>query len=247
MVGLGLLAAAGQAGFTASAHIYVVQPGDSLWRISGEYHLTVAQLAAANDMQASDLLLIGRRLVIPGTESSTVAAASLASAFTGAGSPASGSPGAFCSEFTPQSEPYGVLPYPLAYDPSELAIRPYFVEWANAYGVSPALVEAIAWQESGWQEGVVSSADAIGVGQLLPSTASFVSQSLGEYLNINSTSDNIRMSAAYLAYLQRVEGGNLCRTIAAYYEGPVNMSRYGVLYVAEPYVANVEALLPRFE
>ena len=43
-------------------------------------------------------------------------------------------------------------------------------------------------------------------------------------MNINSVSDNIRMSAAFLAYLADIEGNNRCETIAAYYEGPVNLS-----------------------
>src|SRR5580700_7641181 len=63
---LGLLVAAGAAGYaTSAAHTYVVQPGDSLWAISQANGLTVAQLAAANNMAPNDLLLIGRRLYVP--------------------------------------------------------------------------------------------------------------------------------------------------------------------------------------
>ena len=66
-------------------------------------------------------------------------------------------------------------------------------------------------------------------------------------MNINSVSDNIRMSAAFLAYLADVEGNNRCMTIAAYYEGPVNLERYGVFPETQAYVASVEALIPEFE
>ena len=63
----------------------------------------------------------------------------------------------------------------------------------------------------------------------MPSTASFISSSLvGMPLNINSVSDNIRMSAALLSYLADIEGNNRCDTIAAYYEGALNLSQYGV-------------------
>ena len=82
----------------------------------------------------------------------------------------------------------------------------------------------------------------------MPETASFISSTLvGMPLNINSVSDNIRMSAAFLAYLADIEGNNRCDTIAAYYEGADNLSQYGVFSETQAYVASVEALIPRFE
>ena len=238
---LGLVVVAGQAsfGFSGGGRTYVVRPGDSLWAISQADHLTVAQLASANGMRPSDILLIGRTLVIP---SSAPAPAASPVAL------AEGNSETFCATFTPTAGPRGVLPYQLSVSPERLVLRPYFVEWADTYGVSPALVEAIAWQESGWQAGVVSSAQAVGIGQLLPSTAQFIASRLvGLPLNITSASDNIRMSAAFLAYLSHQESGNLCATIASYYEGPVNLSKFGVFPETVSYVASVEALLPRFE
>ncbi|MFP5380400.1 MAG: transglycosylase SLT domain-containing protein, partial [Vicinamibacteria bacterium] len=50
-------------------------------------------------------------------------------------------------------------------------VRQVIVEEARRFGVPPAFALAVAWQESGWQQGVVSSAGAIGVMQLLPTTA----------------------------------------------------------------------------
>jgi soluble lytic murein transglycosylase-like protein len=66
-------------------------------------------------------------------------------------------------------------------------------------------------------------------------------------MDINSASDNIHMSAAFLAHLADIENNNLCDTIAAYYEGPANLREYGVFQDAQAYVASVEALIPRFE
>jgi soluble lytic murein transglycosylase-like protein len=141
-----------------------------------------------------------------------------------------------------------VLPDLLRQSPDRLALQPLFMKWANHYNLSLALLEAIAWQESGWQQGVVSSAGAIGTGQIMPTTATFISNSIiGSPMNINSVSDNIRMSAAFLAYLATVERNNRCATIAAYYEGPLNLSQVGIFPDAQAYVASVEALIPRFE
>jgi hypothetical protein len=243
---LGLLVGAGSAGFATSvAHTYVVQPGDSLWAISRANGLTVAQLAAANGMGENDLLLIGRHLLIP---SNQPAAASSSPSASATSTPATENAWTFCSSFASEGGPWGVLPELLQQSPDRLALQPLFIKWANYYNLSLPLLEAIAWQESGWQQGVVSSAGAVGTGQVMPGTAAFISNSIiGMKMNINSVSDNIRMSAAFLAYLAGVEGNNRCATIAAYYEGPVNLSAYGVFPDTQAYVASVEALIPRFE
>ncbi len=263
---LGLLVGAGAAGYSGGgSNIHVVQPGDTLWAISRADGLTVAQLAAANNMNPGDLLLIGRRLIIPTPGSLSPAQKSLSARSSSPGhsgtnprsgaNPHSGSnphsganPWTFCSTFVPQTGPWGVLPWLLEQSPQRLALRPVFERWANYYDLWRPLLEAISWEESGWQQNVVSSAGAVGVGQLLPSSASFVSSTLvGEPLNIKSASDNIRMSAALLAYLADIEGNNRCDVIAAYYEGAFNLSRFGVFPATQSYVANVEALIPEFE
>ncbi len=250
----------------------MVQPGDTLWAISRADGLTVAQLAAANNMNPNDLLLVGRHLMIPtpGSQSSdSQSSARQSSAHQSSASPSSGAQSSraqsapvwerrgrtgtnartFCSTFVPQSTgPWGVLPYLLQQSPPRLALRPLFERWASYYGLSLPLLEAVAWQESGWQQNVVSSAGAVGTGQILPSTASFVSSTLvGQQLNIHSASDNIRISAALLSFLADIEGNNRCDVIAAYYEGALNLSHYGVFPETQAYVANVEALIPEFE
>lgn len=241
---LGMLAVAGFAAFAPASNVYVVQPGDSLWAIAQRSGVSMQQLAAANHMQLSDILVIGRHLTIPGA--SAASAATPAAPAAPAARQASGSTADFCATYVPTAAPRGVLPSQLRASASRLALRPLFVHWGATYGVQPALLEAIAWQESGWQQGVVSSAQAVGVGQLLPVTASFVSsQLIGMPLDITSTSDNIRMMARFVAYLQ-VQEGSVCRTIASYYEGPSNMARYGVLTESRQYVADVEYLIPAF-
>jgi hypothetical protein len=240
-----LVGAGAAASGSSKSNVYVVQPGDTLWAISQSRGLTVAQLAAANNMNPNDLLLIGRRLVIP-TPGQPSSAASPSSPSNGPSSAAN--PLTFCSTFVPAGGPWGVLPSMLQESPNRLALQPLFEHWANYYDLYLPLLEAVAWQESGWQQNVVSSAGAIGTGQIMPSTAQFVnSQIVGMRLNIHSVSDNIRMSAALLAYLADLEGNNRCDTIAAYYEGPVNLSQYGVFPESQVYVASVEALIPRFE
>jgi N-acetylmuramoyl-L-alanine amidase len=262
---------------TTSSAVYTVQPGDSLWAIASIDGLTVDQLAGANDLSPDAGLQPGQVLDIPpqsytpgsgdstgssDASATTVAAASdtsssddtSVSSDTGSSDAASSTPAAatdtgdFCSTFVSSGGPEGELPPLLAESPDRLALQPLFVQYAYQYGVSPALAEAIAWQESGWQEDVVSDAQAVGIGQLIPSTAAFIDQDLiGEDLDDTQAADNIQMSAAFLGYLNQVEDGNLCNVIAAYYEGPVNLAADGVFAITEPYVESVEALIPRFE
>jgi N-acetylmuramoyl-L-alanine amidase len=237
---LGLLVAAGAAGFATKN--YTVQPGDSLWAISQANGITVNQLAEANALNPSNVLPIGLQLVIPNNLTTSTPS-------TGSGGPSQTvNAAAFCSSFQASSGAWGVLPQLLQDSPNRLALQPLFERWASHYDLSLPLLEAVAWQESGWQQDVISSTGAIGTGQIMPSTGSFIETTLiGEPMNINSVSDNIRMSAAFLAYLAGVEGNNRCLTIAAYYEGPVNLGQYGVFPDTQAYVASVEALIPEFE
>jgi murein DD-endopeptidase MepM/ murein hydrolase activator NlpD len=241
MASLGLLIAAGAAGFATKN--YTVRSGDSLWAISRANGITVDQLAEANGLNPNNVLPIGTQLVIPGS-----AGTGSSSSSSSGGSAQTVNASSFCSSFQANSGPWGVLPQPLQDSPNRLALQPLFERWANYYDLSLPLLEAIAWQESGWQQDVVSSAGAIGTGQIMPATASFIANTLiGERMNINSVSDNIRMSAAFLAYLAGVEGNSRCLTIAAYYEGPLNLAQYGVFPESQAYVASVEALIPEFE
>ncbi|MBV9661575.1 MAG: transglycosylase SLT domain-containing protein [Acidimicrobiales bacterium] len=225
---------------------YVVQPGDTLWGIASTHHLTVSQLAAYNGIDPAAILPIGRHLALSVPNTSEQGSGGHGRPVTTM-SPTIVSPAAFCSSLTVTPGPWGVLPAELQASPSRLALRPVLQRWADFYGLSAPLLEAITWQESGWQQRVVSSAGAVGIGQLMPGTATFIQANLtGQPLNVASVSDNIRMAAAFLAYLAHLEGNNPCYTIAAYYEGPLNLASSGVFADTRTYVADVEALVPRF-
>ncbi|MBN1991158.1 MAG: LysM peptidoglycan-binding domain-containing protein [Anaerolineae bacterium] len=44
---------------------YVIQPGDTLWRLAQRFHTTVPELAEANHLENPNLIIVGRRLIIP--------------------------------------------------------------------------------------------------------------------------------------------------------------------------------------
>jgi soluble lytic murein transglycosylase-like protein len=118
---------------------------------------------------------------------------------------------------------------------------------ARRQGVSPAFAKAVAWQESGWQSRVVSSAGAIGVMQLLPATADWVAGTmLGEPVNLWNARSNVRAGVALLRhYLQRYAGSRVL-ALAAYYQGQTGTDRFGVYPVSRPYIDSILILEAMF-
>jgi len=51
---------------TQADEVYVVQPGDTLFAIALRFGVTVADIAAANNLSNPNLIFVGQRLVIPG-------------------------------------------------------------------------------------------------------------------------------------------------------------------------------------
>ncbi len=118
---------------------------------------------------------------------------------------------------------------------------------AAQHGVSPSLATAIAWQESGFNNGMVSSANARGVMQVMPGTWNYVQQNLAtRKLDPNSATDNVTAGVLYLKSLLNQTGGDESAAIAAYYQGLGALRSRGVFEDTKQYVANVQALRPRF-
>jgi len=117
---------------------------------------------------------------------------------------------------------------------------------ARSHGVDPQLALAVAWQESGWQMGVVSSADAIGAMQVLPSTGRWMEQYAGRDLDLRRTGDNAKAGVLLLRVLSR-HTERRAHTIGAYYQGLGNVRRHGLFDETRTYVANVEAIERRLE
>jgi soluble lytic murein transglycosylase-like protein len=151
----------------------------------------------------------------------------------------------FCAEYRPPEGRGLPLPRLLLAHPERLALRPLFVKWSRAYGVPADLVEAVAWQESGWQNDVVSWANAQGIGQLLPQTVDYVNSVLHTRLRADVPADNIQMMASFLGGLHHGTGG-VCPAVVAYYQGTWTLNRVGALPESQLYARSVLALRPHF-
>lgn len=114
------------------------------------------------------------------------------------------------------------------------------------FHLDPNFALALAYNESGFQQNVVSRTGAIGVMQIEPETAVQLSRDLGQVINLARERDNVRTGVYYLSYLVRYYGGNEQSAAAAYYEGQGNLARRGYVGGAAQYVRVVMALRTRF-
>ncbi|KLU66197.1 soluble lytic murein transglycosylase precursor [Desulfosporosinus acididurans] len=96
-------------------------------------------------------------------------------------------------------------------------------KYAAEYGVDPLLVVAIIREESKFLPQSQSHKGAVGLMQLMPSTAQSIAESLGDksYSNedLIKPEKNIQYGTWYLASLEKVFANNLVLVIAAYNGG----------------------------
>jgi LysM repeat protein len=197
-----------------------VVPGETLTGIAAANGVTPASLAAANGLPANAFVIAGTKLRIPPAAPAASVPATAAANVPSAGA-ATGSPGRL------NASQIGSI--------------------AAANGAPSSLASAIAWQESGFNNAMVSVANARGIMQVMPSTWDYVQNQLGAgRLDPASPSDNVRAGSVLLARLLRDTGGDAPTAVAAYYQGLGSVRRIGMLPETRRYVANVLALRSRF-
>ncbi|HEY5548382.1 MAG TPA: lytic transglycosylase domain-containing protein [Coriobacteriia bacterium] len=124
---------------------------------------------------------------------------------------------------------YGPVWYQRLYHP--LGHEALIVRYAKANRIDPYLVAAVINTESGFREGVVSSAGAVGLMQVKPSTAVAVARAAGirDEMTTEALSTaalNIRIGTAYLAELIARYDGDVPLALAAYNAGLGNADRW---------------------
>jgi len=201
---------------------YVVRPGDTLSGLAAGARVATAQVAAANGLDPSAPLLAGTVLKLPAGAPAPVRAAQPAPA----------------QRVVPAADP---APTPARVGAADIQ------QVAAAYGVPPSLATAIAWQESGFNNAMVSSANARGVMQVMPGTWDYVQANLARRpLDPGSAVDNVHAGVLYLKRLLRESGGDESTAIAGYYQGLGSVRSRGMFDDTQHYVANVQALRSRF-
>jgi soluble lytic murein transglycosylase-like protein len=201
---------------------YVVRPGDSLSALAAQSRVPVQQMAYMNGLRPDAKLLIGTVLKLP----------------AGAPAPALASQPAPAARIVPDAAP---LPTPARLSAERVK------QLAAEHGAPGSLAAAIAWQESGFNNAMVSPANARGVMQVMPGTWDWVQRNLAAApLSPTSPEDNVRAGSLYLARLLRETGGDPRLAAAGYYQGLASVRSRGMFDDTKRYVDNVMALQSRF-
>jgi peptidoglycan hydrolase-like protein with peptidoglycan-binding domain len=136
------------------------------------------------------------------------------------------------------------IPAP-ALEATPWGVRERLDAWSAKLGVSPHLVRALAWMESGYQPRVVSSAGARGVLQTLPETRQYVETVLAGHPIEHSLDGDIEVGVLYLRDLLAQFGGDTRLALAGWYQGADAVRKYGLYKVTKPFVEDVLALEAR--
>jgi N-acetylmuramoyl-L-alanine amidase len=218
-----------------SSHLVVV--GDTLSEIATRYGVSQTALARANGIGASNVVMLGATLRIPGGSGSTSGGStSSSSANTFAGRTYADSVVNAASANRNRLARRSV--------PSREGMRDIIASTARANGVDPALALAVSYQESGWNQRAVSVANAVGAMQVIPTTTDWISGVVGRRLDPLSPRDNATTGVVLLKILTQSASSER-QAVAGYYQGLRSVRERGMYPDTKRYVANVMALKAR--
>ena len=229
-------AGASPAAAAASATpMYTVARGDTVSALAARFGTTTAAIISANALDARATIRIGQVLTLPGGTAAPATAALVSSTFAGRTYPAATVASANQNKATLLA--IGV--------PSKADMQALVGATAREMGVDPALAQAIAHQESGFNQTAVSPANAIGTMQVIPTSGQWASDLVGRELNLLDPRDNVVAGVAILRQLVATSG-DLPTAIAGYYQGQAGVAKYGMYPDTRRYVASVQTLMSRF-
>ena len=205
----------------AALGAYTVRWGDTLGSLAAQAGVPVDALAAMNGLDPARPLLAGTLLKLP----------------AGAPTPASAA----------KPAPAAVVPAAAPNPTPGRVTAEQIHQIAAEHGVPGSLAAALAWQESGFNNAMVSAANARGVMQVMPGTWDWIQSNLASGpLDPNSPTDNVKAGVLYLGRLLRMTGGDQATAVAGYYQGLGSVQSRGLFEDTKQYVANVQALQSRF-
>ena len=215
---------------------HVVVLGDTLTGIAQRYGTTIAAIKAQNRSVRDGVVRLGQRLGV---------------LVTVAGEPAprpaqvTTNAGYQISETVQRSAAAHRATLAARQLPSRATVRALIARTAREQGLDPALALAVAYQESGFQQRVVSPVDAVGVMQVLPSTGRAMDGVAGRHLDLLEAQDNVLAGVLLLKSLS-IATGSAGMTLAGYYQGLGSVGRQGLLPQTYAYIRNVSALRSEF-
>ncbi|AGY57650.1 lytic transglycosylase catalytic subunit [Gloeobacter kilaueensis JS1] len=107
-----------------------------------------------------------------------------------------------------------------------LFFGPQLQRWSEERKLNPLLVASLIRQESRFEPAIRSRSGAVGLMQLLPSTARWIAQREPGAFDLDKVDDNLRLGTWYLRYTHERFGGSTLLALASYNAGPGNVSRW---------------------
>jgi LysM repeat protein len=211
---------------------YVVKSGDTISGIAKRFKCSQANLLAANGLKPGDRIYAGKPLRVPvkirpkpRTDNT----------FAGR---------RYADHIVAQANRNRAI-LKKRKQPTRTQMRSLIVSAAERYGVDPQLALAVAWQESGWKQRVVSPANAIGAMQVIPSTGRFASRIVGRELELLKARDNVTAGVVLLSRLTGAAQLNIA--VAGYYQGLGGVKKNGMYADTKAYVSNVLRIKAQLE
>ncbi len=235
----------------AADYPHVVAPGETLTSVAATDGLSIEAIADANGISPESELTAGQILYIPprGVESAAPTETTTGTATNDTSESAGTEQSSTSTEQASTSaEPTVDSTYGAPQPTPEFASSGEIAEVAEQYGVPASLAEAIAWQESGWNNDEVSGIGAVGVMQIVPDTWNWIDRYLtpNAPLGTESVSENVRAGVLLMHELLEQTGYDVPLAVAGYYQGLASVKAQGMYADTQHYVADVLALQQRF-
>ncbi|KPN18970.1 LysM peptidoglycan-binding domain-containing protein [Arthrobacter sp. Edens01] len=230
----------------ASAGTYTVVPGDTLGAIAARHGVSLQTVLEANNLSMTSIIRPGQKLSLSGSSTITTASSTPAApaAPAAAEAPTDLVPSTFLHYTYPQHVVANANLNKQALNavavPSRAQMQQMVADTAVSMGVDPALAQAFALQESGFDQRAVSPANAIGTMQVIPSSGEWASDLVGRQLNLLDPQDNVTAGVAIIRALVRTSP-SLEVAIASYYQGQYSVTTQGMYPDTQAYVASVLA------
>lgn len=124
-----------------------------------------------------------------------------------------------------------------ASDTDKRAYMAYAEEVAKKEGIDPNIMKGLIQQESNWNPNAVSSAGAIGLTQMLPTTVGDVG---GHPEELFDPYKNIQYGARYLKTLLNRYNGDYNKALTAYHSGMGNVDKGNIGPIGQVYASQVQ-------
>ncbi len=207
---------------------YTVRSGDTLTHIAVRTGTTLAAIRSANP-GLHDTLQIGQRIALP------AAGTQMGNTFLGR----------TYADATVRAAQANKDALDARSVPSRAQMQSMIATTARQHGVDPAMAQAVAFQESGFNMRAVSPANAVGAMQVTPSAGIWTSEMAGRRLDLLDPQDNVTAGVLLLQVHLR-SGATQENVLAAYYQGMSSVKRNGMYPDTRRYVASVQTLMARY-